>query len=404
MLLNIERAYNAMDENGLDALVATSPENVIYASGFANWTLGAFNDLLMFVVIPRQGDLRLVAAVDAADYLAQVPVATTHTYLYGTFHTERSPDVELTGAEAGIVEVRGAATPAASPVDGLRKALLDSGVPKGRIAVEERRFTHSRWSQLIEQLDGYEVRDGVDLFRGIRLIKTNDEIARLRNVAGIVEEGMQSAFDYAAPGRTEWDLESVFRSTIAATGATPGHFETSAGTRSSGCFPSSAEYRLQTGDVIRSDAGGRYLGYWADTGRSRVLGHPPDALAKHFEALTRGIEAIKALVKPEAPIGELFEAGVESVRAAGIPQYKRHHVGHGIGLEMYEAPILAPHDPNAIHSFGQSDARLEEGMVLCIELPYYELGLGGLQIEDTVVVRRDGYELLTTAPRELLSL
>ncbi|MBX3070650.1 MAG: aminopeptidase P family protein [Thermomicrobiales bacterium] len=404
MLLNITRARKFMDEHGLDALVAASPENVTYVSGFANWTLYTFQDLVMFAVLPREGDLRLVAAIDAADYLAQVPVATTHTYFYGTFHTERDPDAVLTGAEQGIADVRANAIPVASAFDGLKRALADAGVNSGRIGVDERRFNVTRWNQLTEQLSRYDVSLAGDLFRSIRLIKTEEEIERLRTVVSIVESGMQAAFEAAAPGVSEWDLESVFRSTIAATGGTPGHFETSAGTRSSGCFPSSKDYQLKMGDVVRSDAGGRNLAYWADSGRTRVLGQAPDRLVAAFTALSAGIDAILAEVKPGVPVSTLFTAGVEAVRGGGIPGYKRHHVGHGIGLEMYEAPILAPADPNAIHSFGGGDPLLEPGMVVNVELPYYELGLGGLQIEETLVIRDDGYDLLSAAPRQLLSL
>lgn len=404
MLLNKQRARKYMDEHGLDALVAASPENVTYVSGFANWTLYTFNDLIMFAVLPREGGPRLVAAVDAADYLAQVQVATSHTYFYGTFHTERDPDAVLTGAEKGIAEIRASAIPVASSLDGLRRALADAGIGPGRIGVDERRFNVTGWNRLIEMLTGYEVVLAGDLFREIRMIKTDEEIERLQTVVSIVELGMEAAFNAAAPGVSEWEMESVFRSTIAETGGTPGHFETSAGTRSSGCFPSSKEYRLSYGDVIRSDAGGRNLAYWADTGRSRVLGHAPQRLIEAFDALSAGIDAILAEVKPGVAVSTLFDAGVEAVRSSGIPGYKRHHVGHGIGLEMYEAPILAPPDPTAIHSFGGGNLCLEPGMVVNVELPYYELGLGGLQIEETIVIREDGYSLLTAAPRSLLPL
>jgi Xaa-Pro aminopeptidase len=212
---------------------------------------------------------------------------------------------------------------------------------------------------------------------------------------------MQAAFARAKPGATEWDLEVVFRETVAATGAMPGHFETAAGTRSAGCFPASDIYRIRSGDVVRSDSGGRYLGYWADTGRTVAVGSAPDELARHYDALRKGIDAICALVKPGTPIADLFDAGVQTVRDSGIPHYQRHHVGHAIGLEMYEAPVLAGSAGSDIHRLGAGDLRIEEGMVLNVELPYYELGLGGLQIEDTLVVRAGGYELLTAADRDL---
>jgi Xaa-Pro aminopeptidase len=155
--------------------------------------------------------------------------------------------------------------------------------------------------------------------------------------------------------------------------------------------------------VIRSDAGGRYLGYWADTGRTAVVGEPPGDLARYYAALQTGISEMLAIVRPGTPVSELFRVGVAAVRDAGIPHYQRHHVGHAIGLEMYEAPVLVESQgANDIHRFGTADTRLEPGMVINVELPYYELGLGGLQIEETLVIRPEGHELLTTANRDLV--
>jgi Xaa-Pro aminopeptidase len=82
---------------------------------------------------------------------------------------------------------------------------------------------------------------------------------------------------------------------------------------------------------------------------------------------------------------------VRATRAAGIPHYQRHHVGHGIGLEPYDPPTIAP----------GSDTALEPGMVFCVETPYYEHGWGGVQVEDAVEVTAAGARLLTRSSREL---
>ena len=106
-------------------------------------------------------------------------------------------------------------------------------------------------------------------------------------------------------------------------------------------------------------------------------------------------------MRPGTPISDLFRVGVDTVRASGIPNFQRHHAGHGIGLEMYEAPLLNVSPMPASPPTSDSAACLQAGMVLNIELPYYEWGVGGLQIEETLVVRDGGYELLTTASRDL---
>jgi Xaa-Pro aminopeptidase len=90
--------------------------------------------------------------------------------------------------------------------------------------------------------------------------------------------------------------------------------------------------------------------------------------------------------------GEVHRYLVGAVREAGIPNYRRHHTGHGIGAELYDEPVL---------DWGSTDL-IEEGAVLSIEAPYYEYGLGALHIEDPVVVTRGGALRLTRLPRSEL--
>jgi Xaa-Pro aminopeptidase len=83
---------------------------------------------------------------------------------------------------------------------------------------------------------------------------------------------------------------------------------------------------------------------------------------------------------------------MEATRANGAPDYRRHHVGHGIGAEVYEQPILAPNNEETI----------ETNSVITIETPYYEYALGAIHVEDPFVVRPDGNEVLTTLTRQMI--
>jgi Xaa-Pro aminopeptidase len=87
----------------------------------------------------------------------------------------------------------------------------------------------------------------------------------------------------------------------------------------------------------------------------------------------------------------LFQTAVAAVECAGLRPYRRHHCGHAIGSEVYEPPIISP----------TADDELVPGMVFCVETPYYELGWGGMMVEDTIVVTDSGRDLLTTADRSL---
>jgi Xaa-Pro aminopeptidase len=95
-------------------------------------------------------------------------------------------------------------------------------------------------------------------------------------------------------------------------------------------------------------------------------------------------------MRPGVSAKQVFQIGVEAVRANGIPHFQRTHIGHAVGLEVYDLPTLNPND----------DTELEEGMTFEVELPYYEIGFGAIQPEDTVLVTKQGGKILTSLPRE----
>jgi Xaa-Pro aminopeptidase len=155
-----------------------------------------------------------------------------------------------------------------------------------------------------------------------------------------------------------------------------------------------SERALRGGDLVRLDVGCVWQDYHADVTRTAVMGAPTARQEAVFDAVAAGLEAALAAVRPGAIAGEIFTSTVAAVRAAGLPQYDRHHVGYGIGLDARESPILAP---------GRI-AALEQGMVLRVETPYYEHGWGGAQLKETVLVTQSGSRVMNRSRRGLLVL
>ena len=140
------------------------------------------------------------------------------------------------------------------------------------------------------------------------------------------------------------------------------------------------------------DIGVDYHGYKSDIGRLVSFGEPTKQTRDLFDASKAGQQTAIDMMKPGAVARDIFHAAVERVREAGIPTYQRQHVGHGIGIEYYDLPVITPN----------SDTVLEEGMVFEVETPYYRLGVGGAFIEDTVIVTADGSEILTELDRDFI--
>jgi Xaa-Pro dipeptidase len=150
---------------------------------------------------------------------------------------------------------------------------------------------------------------------------------------------------------------------------------------------------LRRGDVIRFDVGCTLAGYHADLARTATFGPTPQWVRDDHAALVAGQEAALQALRPGATGAALFTVAVEATRAAGRRDYERTHCGHGIGLDIYEPPLVAP----------GHDEPLAAGMALCVETPLYLTGLAGLQIEDAVVVTETGHERLGALPRTLLT-
>jgi Xaa-Pro aminopeptidase len=198
-----------------------------------------------------------------------------------------------------------------------------------------------------------------------------------------------AALDIAREGKTEMDLARAFHCKTIEEGGLPVLGCIGVGDRGAMTNVQPNETRIKRGAVIRFDVGGRYRHYRADIARNGIIGEPDQKTVRYHNAICVGMYKAIDMIKPGVKVADVFDAAVEAVRREGIPHYQRSHIGHGIGLDGYDAPNIAP-------SNGES---FEEGMVICVETPYYEMGYAGLQVEDTMVVTRDGIDtfMLTDA-------
>jgi Xaa-Pro aminopeptidase len=276
-------------------------------------------------------------------------------------------------------------------VEALTGCLVQRGLAAARIGIDQGTDAVGLGNLIKEKLPGLSVAPAYDLFRKIRLCKTEGEITRIRHSIAATEAGIMDGIAAIREGATELDVRQAFSLGVVRHGGLPALDCVGSGPR--GAFPNVAatDRVIRFGDVVRFDVGCIADWYHSDMARTAVLGQPAPKVQNYHDAIVAGEKAILDAMKPGVPLAELFRIGVETVRANGIPHYERNHCGHGNGIEGYDLPPISAAEQSV----------LEPGMVLCVETPYYEPGFAGIQIEDIVVVREHGIERLTTLEQKL---
>ncbi|CAD6560764.1 M24 family metallopeptidase [Paraburkholderia sabiae] len=386
MLLNIERLNEMMARNGLDAIVATLPENVTYSSGY--WALSQWvrRGPQSYVLIPAagRGEPSIIAATSLVDQLAdQDDVWISKVYRYGFFNVDRTEGVELSALDQRQLDLY-SLPDHGTAINALCAAINDCGLGDSVIGIDELGLLPGNFDEIQVRLPNAKVKPALEVFRTVRAVKTPEEVNRLRRAAQIAEQSIASALEIAKPGATERELGLAFHRRTASEGGYPVLGCIGSGPRSAMPNVEPGDRKLQYGDVIRFDVGGRYRHYRADIARIAVLGEPSKQIRQYHHALHIGVLTALEMIRPGVKASAVFDAAVKAVQREGIPHYKRSHVGHGIGIDGYDVPNLT----------ASNDILIEEGMTLCVETPYYELGSWGLQVEDMIVVRRDGVESL----------
>lgn len=393
MLINESRTAALMDDAGLDGLVGTRLENVFYLSGLWNASQTIFPfEVQCYAVVARDA-LRKPIVVTSTGDLDQTLVAFPgiRTVHYGTFYRELPEGIQLREQEQVIKALTIDRAPRKNALDALVAALEEAGLAEKRLGIDETAFDPAYWSELESRLPKLKIERAASLFRKIRMVKTEEEVRRIRRAAQITEQAIRAAVAIAREGVTERAMVQELQHSMISQGAQPRLTLLRFGANTTlGQVPSD-DTRLQKGDMIWFDVGCQAAGYWSDIARVFVLGEPSGRLRRYYGAVQLGEERAFKVTRPGMTAAQLFDETVAAVKEGGIGHYRRHHVGHGIGIEIYDMPLIAP---------GQ-EITIEEGTVINIEMPYYELGWGAVHVEDPYVVHQNGTEVLTTLDRGL---
>jgi Xaa-Pro dipeptidase len=392
--MNREWVASAIEDAGLDALLATTYENVHYLGGPLSATLKLFpRDGQVYALVRRDGldEPSLVAGQGDMDTLAAMD-APMKTFSYGSFFRQVDHAATLSDTERRLVAWGIEREPLASPAEALVAAIRENGLAGGRIGYDL--LSPAILDHVEKTLGKGCMVPAGELFKEARCHKTDAEVELLRRSAQITEDAIQAAVAIARAGVTERQMAIAFNRHLVEQGSEPVIAFIRFGANGGVSQVPPSDTALERGDLIWFDVCGSHQGYLSDIARTFALGDPGARARDYYSALLAAEQAAIEAARPGASAADVFDACVAAARAGGIPDYRRHHVGHGIGLDVYEAPLLAP---------GQ-DLRLFDGMVLNVEAPYYEVGFGALHVEDPIRVGTSGNQILTRTSRELVIL
>jgi Xaa-Pro dipeptidase len=408
MLINRNRATELMERYGIDALLASTSENVMYCSDYDNCWLWAYrrnNTPLVeqvYALIPRDQQLppALVIPTFSAAELAVHPTWIADVQTYGSpYGALLSPDAPGQAAKRAYAIGGDEARNNKDPIAALVKTIKNRKLEKGTIGVELESGAPLVLEGLKTELPHCSFGNASEVFRLLRMVKTPGEIDRIRQAAIVNQEAMFAVLKETRDGVSDLELTQVFREKLAERGADFEWFNCP--TEPGGFFPPYG-YRLRKGDLLWWDGGCVLNRYHADTGMTAIVGGEPSAeQVKLYRAIHKSLDELMDRARPGVRPSELLELKMKIERAEGIGT-PMPFGGHGIGIASRDLPLLLPPIPIRDDFFsGSSDLPLENGTVLCLETPYFDPKVGNVHREHTVVITEHGCELITPEERRL---
>ncbi len=230
----------------------------------------------------------------------------------------------------------------------------------------------------------------------LRAVKSPQELTIMKGAAALISRVFEKVLPRIRPGATELELAARIEYEIKLLGGSGPSFETivASGPRSSWAHARPSSKPLAKNELVVLDHGAILRAYCSDLTRTVYIGRAPSRIRGLYSAVLEAQQAAKAAIKPGVTAGAVDAAARGTLKRRRLAQYFTHSTGHGLGLEIHEMPRIGRGEETV----------LQEGMVVTVEPGVYLDGVGGIRIEDDVVVTKTGAVDLTTAPRDFLEL
>ena len=345
---HLDRLRPALRRAGVDAAWISDPANVRYLSGFTSGEDGK-------VLVTPDG-------------------ATLYTDARYTVQAQQE-----SGLPTLIARPPATYQDAAAKVAGLR------------VGIEADHLTVAAYDDLRAHWPDATLMPLRGLVQALRVVKTPDEVAQIRAAQALADRVYAEVRPLIRAGVTELSVAGEIESRLRQAGAESA-FEIIVASGERGALPHgrATEKVIQDGELVTIDMGARLNGYHSDMTRTLAIGRPGDEMRRVYNAVLEAEEAAVAAVKPGARAADLDKLARDILTRHGLGEAFAHSLGHGVGLQIHEGPGLR----------GTSEDVLEAGMLVTIEPGAYLPGVGGVRIEDLLLVTESGHEVLSRAQKE----
>jgi Xaa-Pro aminopeptidase len=265
------------------------------------------------------------------------------------------------------------------------------------IGIEAEHLTVAERKRLVDLLPpGVRLPNAPALVEKARMVKDEDELGLIREAVKLGATLFDRALEVLRPGAKETEVAAEMEYAARRSGAEEMSFPTivASGTRSALPHGRASEQAIAPGAFVVCDFGVILAGYCSDQTRTVWVGARQEEARHAYESVREAQQAAIAAVRPGVSVGEVDAAARNVLRKAGLGRYFTHSTGHGVGLEIHEAPRVAA---------GQKEV-LKPGMVITIEPGVYFPGKWGVRIEDMVAVREGGCDVLTPTSKDFLAV
>lgn len=248
----------------------------------------------------------------------------------------------------------------------------------------------------IDELMSADIVPMTNLIEQMREIKSVDEIKVLKQACEATVKGFDTLLPLIKPGVTERYLANQLDAIMRDLGGEKASFDTIVASGKRAALPHGAATNkpVQIGEMITIDFGYEFEGYTSDLTRTVALGDPGEKLRQVYQIVQQAQQVIIAAVKPGVTGQQLDQVGRQFISEAGYGDYFNHGTGHGIGLDIHEGPALST----------RSEDQMMASNVITVEPGIYIPELGGIRIEDDILVTQSGHQVLTTGSTDLINL